>query len=231
VSVLVASFTYYSAWVKSYTITDSDAASAAHEEMEMKKSTFLWVGRSWVVIAAALSSACSDNAPTAATAATAIAPGVAAADLSDGNRLPDLTGCEHLAAPVGSTLLLRTFGIGVQIYHWNGTSWGTATPSATIYADAGGEGEVASHFAGPTWQSNSGGSVVGTVTDRCTPDAASIAWLSLSGVHDGPGIFEKVNFIQRLHTVGGNPPSTSGSFLGEERRVPYTADYLFYEAP
>jgi hypothetical protein len=64
----------------------------------------------------------------------------------------------------------------------------------------------------------------------CTPDAASIPWLSLSAAPDGPGIFADVAFIQRLHTVGGNPPSTPG-FLGEERQVPYTADYLFYKAP
>jgi hypothetical protein len=156
---------------------------------------------------------------------------VAAADLNNGNRLPDLTGCEQLAAPEGSTLVFRGFGIGVQIYHWNGTSWGAATPSATLFADAEGHGAVAAHFAGPTWQSNSGGKVVGTVIDRCTPDAASIPWLSLSGVADGPGVFAKVTFIQRLHTVGGNAPSTSGSDVGEERRVPYTADYLFYKAP
>lgn len=197
----------------------------------MKKTAFLWVGRSSVVIAAALTSACSDTAPTAPSAATATAGRVAAADLSDGNRFPDLTGCEQLAAPAGSTLVLRAFGIGVQIYHWNGTSWGAATPSATLFADAGGHGAVADHFAGPTWQSNSGGKVVGTVTDRCTPDAASIPWLSLSGVADGPGVFAKVTFIQRLHTVGGNAPSTSGSVVGEERRVPYTADYLFYKVP
>jgi hypothetical protein len=195
--------------------------------MKMKKNAFLWVGRSTVVIAAALTSACSGNAPTAAAATSRMA----AADLSNGNRFPDLTGCEHLAAPVGSTLVLRAFGIGVQIYHWNGTSWGAATPSATLYADAAGHGAIADHFAGPTWESHSGGKVVGTVIDRCTPDAASIPWLSLSGAPDGRGIFAKVAFIQRLHTVGGNAPSTSGSTVGEERRVPYTADYLFYTAP
>jgi hypothetical protein len=62
-------------------------------------------------------------------------------------------------------------------------------------------------------------------------DPASIPWLSLSAVADGPGIFHHVTFIQRLHTVGGNAPSTAGTLIGEERRVPYTADYLFYKAP
>jgi hypothetical protein len=180
-----------------------------------------------IVIIAAVSSACGDNTPAAATAPRA----AAIADRNNGNRLPDLTGCEFLAAPDASTLVFSALGVGVQIYHWNGTSWGTATPAATLYADAGLHAVVADHFAGPTWQSNSGGKVVGTVLDRCTPDAASIAWLSLSAVADGPGVFQKVTFIQRLHTVGGNAPSAAGTIIGEERRVPYTADYLFYKAP
>jgi hypothetical protein len=193
----------------------------------VKSTAFLWAGRSLLVITAAVSAACGDTSPSGTTAPRAV--GIAAAGTE--NRRPDLTGCEFLAAPEGSTLLLSALGVGVQIYHWNGTSWGTATPSATLYADQGLHGVVATHFAGPTWQSNSGGRVVGAVLNRCTADAASIQWLSLSGIADGPGIFQQVNFIQRLHTVGGNPPSTAGTIVGEERKIPYTADYLFYKAP
>lgn len=194
----------------------------------MENTAYRWFGRSLVAVTVALASACASDAPVA----TRMSQGATAvADITDGNRLPDLTACPQLAAPVGSTLLLHAFGIGVQIYHWNGTSWGTATPSATIYANAGGQGEIASHFAGPTWQSNSGGRVVGTVANRCIPDPASIAWLALTGVANGPGIFQNVNFIQRLNTVGGNAPSTPGSVIGQEARIPYTADYLFYQAP
>jgi hypothetical protein len=200
--------------------------------MEMRNTALRWFGRASVVAALALASACAGDPTVAPAGGTAKAQGViVTADVSDGNRLPDLTGCEQLAAPVGSTLVLHAYGIGVQIYHWNGTSWGVATPSATLFADQGGQGKVASHFAGPTWQSNSGGNVVGTVANRCTPDAASIAWLSLTGVSDGPGLFAQVTFIQRLNTVGGNAPSTPGSTIGQEAQVPYSADYLFYKAP
>jgi hypothetical protein len=177
---------------------------------------------------AALASACSNEAPVAP--AGAATRGVAVlADVSDGNRLPDLTACPALAAPVGSTLVLHAFGIGFQVYHWNGTSWGAPTPAATIYADAGGHGQVATHFAGPSWQSNSGSKVVGTVLNRCTVDPASIQWLSLSAVPTGNGIFAKVTFIQRLNTAGGIAPATDGTTIGQEARVPYTADYLFYD--
>ena len=190
-----------------------------------------WVGRSLLVGAAALASACSDVTPVAPTSATTARNGAAVADISSGNRLPDLASCPQLAAPEGSTLLFHGFGIGVQIYHWNGTSWGTATPSATIYADAGGQGKVADHFAGPSWQTASGSKVVGTVANRCTPDPASIAWLALSAVAEGDGLFATVNFIQRLNTVGGNAPSTPGTVIGQEAQIPYSADYLFYRAP
>ena len=192
----------------------------------MKQTALRWLGRYIVLVAAALSSACAADTPLAPVDRAAVA-----ADIVDGNRLPDLASCGKLAAPAGSTLVLRAFGIGFQVYHWNGTSWGPATPSATIYADAGGTGAIATHFAGPTWQSNSGGKVVGTVAERCPVDPASIPWLSLTGVADGPGIFEKVKFIQRLNTVGGNAPSVAGTVIGQEAKVPYTADYLFYQTP
>jgi len=194
----------------------------------MEKTAYRWFGRSLIVVTVALASACANDA----SVATTMGPGVKrVADISDGNGLPDLTACPQLAAPIGSSLVVHAFGIGFQIYHWNGASWGVATPSATIYADASGNGVIASHFAGPTWQSNSGGSVVGTVANRCVPDAASIAWLSLTAIPSGPGVFSKVTFIQRLNTVGGNPPSTPGSTIGQEAKIPYTADYLFYQAP
>jgi hypothetical protein len=196
----------------------------------MRKSALHWLGHSFVIVVAALASACAADAPVNPVGVAKTAPGgTDVRDVSAGNRLPDLAACPELVAPVGSTLVLHAFGVGVQIYHWNGASWGVAVPSATLYADAGEHGVVATHFAGPTWQSNSGGTVVGTVANRCIPDPASIAWLSLTAVPEGAGVFAKVTFIQRLNTVGGNPPATAGTVIGQEARIPYTADYLFYD--
>ena len=196
----------------------------------MKRTFVRWIGSSMFVGLAALATACSNEAPIAPHGASQ--RGVAAlADITDGNRLPDLSACPQLSAPEGSTLVLHAFGIGFQVYHWNGTSWGAPTPAATIYADAGGNGQIATHFAGPSWQSNSGSKVVGTVANRCTVDPASIQWLSLTAVPSGDGIFANVTFIQRLNTAGGLAPATPGTTIGQEARVPYTADYLFYDAP
>jgi hypothetical protein len=71
---------------------------------------------------------------------------------------------------------------------------------------------------------------VGAVVDRCTHDASAIPWLLLRAVSsEGPGVFDGVTYIQRINTVGGNAPAQAGGVVGEEARVPYTTEYLFYK--
>src|SRR5690606_19869104 len=142
-----------------------------------------------------------------------------------------LGACQNLQAPEGNKVAFYTYAEGAQIYRWNGTSWTFVAPDATLYADAGYHSVVGTHYAGPTWESASGSKVVAAVVDRCTPDPDSIAWLLLGAVsNEGPGIFNRVTFIQRVNTVGGNAPSEPGDFAGEEARVPYTTEYVFYRA-
>ena len=45
---------------------------------------------------------------------------------------------------------------------------------------------------------------------------------------EGPGIFARTTYIQRVNTVGGRAPSTAGTSNGQIVRVPYTAEYYFY---
>ena len=144
---------------------------------------------------------------------------------------PALGDCQTLQVPAGNKLALHTYATGVQIYVWDGASWSFVAPEAELFADAGFKGLVGSHYGGPTWESHSGSKVVGTVLERCTPDPAAIAWLLLGAVSsEGPGIFQRVTFIQRVNTVGGNAPTDPGSVVGQEARVPYTTEYLFYRA-
>ena len=146
--------------------------------------------------------------------------------------LPDLGSCPALKPPAGSKLAFHVYAEGVQIYRWNGTSWAFVAPEAELYADVGGKGMVGTHYAGPTWESLSGSKVVGTVLERCTPDANAIPWLLLGALSsEGPGIYHRVAFIQRVNTVGGLAPSMAGSVVGEVTRVPYTTEYYFYRAP
>lgn len=188
------------------------------------------IGRSLAaVVTAALVAAC-DTGTTGPDRTSAMRLDVAASadESGDALRAVDLGTCDSLQPPAGTILVARMFAEGVQVYRWNGASWAFVAPSATLYADAAMTGVLGTHFAGPTWQSVSGGTVVGAASKRCTPDASAIPWLLLTATPDGPGIFEKVAFIQRLNTVGGIAPAQAGRFVGDRRAVPYTATYTFY---
>ena len=152
------------------------------------------------------------------------------AEPGNDNRAPELVGdCARLRVEEGNKVIAHGYAIGVQIYRWDGTAWVFVAPQALLYEDPDFHGEFATHFAGPTWESNSGSSVVGTtVLERCTPDPDSIPWLLLKASSEGPGIFAGVTFVQRVNTAGGKAPADPGDFVGDEVEVPYTAEYFFY---
>lgn len=190
---------------------------------------------SFIMAASALIAGCAGEAPlsptspapvTAATQGDVVAMSTAA---GNGQRGVDLGACSNLQSPSGSKLAFHVYAAGVQIYRWNGTSWVFVAPSAVLSADAGGHSTVGTHYAGPTWESNSGSTVVGTVLERCTVSTSAIQWLALTAVSsDGPGIFDGITFIQRVNTVGGTAPTSPGTFVGQTVNVPYTAEYYFY---
>ena len=155
--------------------------------------------------AAAVLAGCEDETALGPTERPAIAA----------SRDVDLGECDDLGAPEGSTLAFHAF----------------RGPSANLYADAAGTATIGTHYAGPTWESNSGSLVVGRLNTPCEVGPADIPWLLLDGIRsEGPGIFNGVTSIQRVNTVGGRAPTAPGS-LGEVRNVPYTAEYFFYRAP
>jgi hypothetical protein len=147
---------------------------------------------------------------------------------------PDLGNCQDLQVEAGNTVTFHVYAEGVQIYRWDGTSWIFVAPEAVLFAEDGTHAVVGTHFAGPTgptWQSLSGSKVVGDAPNalRCTPDPTAIPWLRLEALStQGPGVFNRVTFLQRLNTVGGIAPSEPGDFDGEIAKVPYTAEYVFY---
>ena len=146
---------------------------------------------------------------------------------ADDNRSPDVPAA--IQVPDGNKVNFHAYAVGVQIYTWNGSAWVFKAPDAILYANAGHDGQVGTHYAGPTWESNNGSKVVGVRVAGATPDATAIPWLLLfAKTSEGPGVFGDVSYIQRVNTVGGLAPSTPGSAVGEEARVPYTAEYFFY---
>ena len=144
---------------------------------------------------------------------------------------PELPGvCAiNLQPRAGTEVYFRVYAIGVQIYRWTGTAWVFVAPSANLYADDGFHGLVGTHYAGPTWESNSGSKVVASRAGDCTPDTSAIPWLILNKAStDGPGIFSEVTQIQRVNTTGGLIPTVPGTIVNQLARVPYTAEYYFY---
>ena len=158
-----------------------------------------------------------------------------AALAQEGGRTPDLPTplCDTIRVEAGHEVAFHTYAVGVQVYRWNGTSWAFDGPVANLYADRGFRGQVGTHYAGPTWESNGGSKVVAARVPNtgCTPDANAIPWLLLKKVTtDGSGIFDGVTFIQRVNTTGGSAPAVPGTFVGQVAEIPYTAEYFFYRA-
>jgi hypothetical protein len=157
-----------------------------------------------------------------------------AAHAGNDNRAPEVPS-QIVVSSETNKVSFHGFGVGFQVYTWNGTSWGNAVPDATLFDEDG--NIVATHFGvpippriNPAWQSNSGSRVIGSLPP--TPvivDTNAIPWLRLEALtSEGPGVFLDTTFIQRVNTTGGKAPSTDGTFVGQVARVPYTADYFFY---
>jgi len=158
---------------------------------------------------------------------------VPAARAVDDTRPPDLPSplCNDVQVPSGNIVAFHVYARGTQIYRWDGTTWVFVAPSAMLFADANYNGQVGIHYAGPTWESNSGSKVVAVRVIGCAPDATAIPWLKLQTVStNGPGIFSSVTYVQRVNTTGGLAPTAPGLSIGEAVEVPYTAEYYFYRA-
>jgi hypothetical protein len=126
-------------------------------------------------------------------------------------------------------VIVHAYALGVQIYRWTGTNWLFIAPEAALFADQGFQGQIGIHYAGPTWEANDASQVVGTRLAGCTPNRGAIPWLKVGATStSGPGRFERVTFVQRVNTIGGTAPAEAGLFVGDEARVPYTAEYYFY---
>jgi hypothetical protein len=88
----------------------------------------------------------------------------------------------------------------------------------------------AKHYAGPTWEAPDGSKIVGKVSaNEPAPKADAIPWLLLSAESSGSGVLAGALFVQRINTSGGVGLTGACPTAGTERRVDYTADYIFYK--
>jgi hypothetical protein len=141
---------------------------------------------------------------------------------------------EQIKPPSGNSPVLTVHAKGDQIYQCslNGgvLSWQLQAPDAKLFDEQG--KIVGNHYSGPIWEYKEGSRVVGRVVNKIdiAPES-SISWLLVEVVaHKGDGLFSNVSFINRINTYGGLPPVPvcDSNHLGSEKRVAYTADYIFY---
>lgn len=144
---------------------------------------------------------------------------------------------QALRPPAGQVAFVEALASGVQIYECaakadqpSAFEWTFRAPEAALVDRAG--RSIGKHYAGPTWESVDGSTVVGDVIARDPgPDKSAIPWLLLTAKStSGSGVFSQTRNIQRLQTVGGIAPAQACTAANAKQmaRVPYTATYYFY---
>jgi Protein of unknown function (DUF3455) len=141
---------------------------------------------------------------------------------------------QELQPAANEQLLLQVHAKGDQIYTCKADgaqfSWTLKEPDAHLF-DKDGK-PFGKHFAGPSWEAADGSRVTGKAAANApSPDAGSIPWLLVKVVsHSGAGVLVPVTSLQRINTKGGKAPASGcdANHVGQELRVPYSADYVFF---
>jgi lipid-A-disaccharide synthase-like uncharacterized protein len=179
----------------------------------------------------------------------ALLPPIAAADIIPPSVPP------NLQVPAGNQAFREGHAIGTQNYIClpsdGGVAWTLVGPQATLFNHR--FRQVITHFLSPnpdesdtpraTWQHSLDTSTVWAAAIASSSDPGFVApgaipWLLLEVVGAQPGPtngdrLTETTFIHRVHTTGGVAPSTGCVELtdvGQRAFVPYTANYVFYEA-
>ena len=164
-------------------------------------------------------------------AAAALAPAAHA-----GPRAPAVPAA--IKPPAGNKPFLVAHAVGVQIYSCQasagGFAWTFVAPRANLYGKNG--KLVATHYAGPTWKTRDGSTVVARRVDGVTVDPTAIPWLLLAATSTTAGPdgnrLGRTTFIQRINTTGGLAPAAAtcnATTAGTVAEVPYTSDYVFWK--
>lgn len=142
---------------------------------------------------------------------------------------------DQIQSPAGEELVLRTHAAGFQIYVCQSGPdgqpiWSLKAPEAELTDQHG--TAIGRHYAGPTWKHHDGSEVIAKAMARVdAPDPGAIPWVLLAATgHSGNGVLSRVTTIQRIHTVGGQPPASGcdETNLGAEFKSSYSAEYYFY---
>ncbi len=160
--------------------------------------------------------------------ATVVSVLASQAALAQGVRIP-----AAIEAP-GLKAYIEAAATGFQVYTCGrnaagAMAWTLKAPDAKLFDNN--KKQIGTHYAGPTWEANDGGKVVGAAKASApAPDGKAVPWLLLEvKSHEGTGMFTEAKAIQRISTAGGLAPATGcdAAHANAESRVPYTATYLF----
>jgi hypothetical protein len=137
-----------------------------------------------------------------------------------------------LVPPQPVSLVGKYVAKGVQIYvctvKGSASEWDFKAPEAELI-DAQGR-SFAKHYGGPTWEARDGSKIVGKIlASEPAPKKGAIPWLLLAAKSSGSGALDGTRFVQRVNTSGGVGLMGACPTVGTERRVEYTADYIFYK--
>ena len=164
---------------------------------------------------------------------------------ASGTMAQDVVLPENLDVPVGYSLYRCADVLGRQIYELINGEYVLVEPSATLFRQGSEQlKEIGTFEAGPTWEFNSGKTIVAQrVLAQLTVDPNALDWLLIEGVV-APGVFE---YIKQTNTVGGLPPPDSFSFSYSQSfpmdsmsmsmsfsfpqrtiEVPFSAEHCFY---
>jgi hypothetical protein len=165
----------------------------------------------------------------------------------------------NLRVPAGHTAFLKGTAMGTQNYMClpseTGLAWTFLAPQATVFMTFqwfGGNAsqQILTHFLSPnpveggvaraTWQSSLDtssvwGKKIAESSDPAYVAPAAIPWflLQAEGTQRGPmgGMtLAKTTYIQRINTAGGITPEGGCTGAGAMQFVPYSAEYVFYQA-
>lgn len=145
---------------------------------------------------------------------------------------------EPVRVPEGHVQKAWSLGVGEVTYACRektdqpgAYAWVFVAPAANLL-DAQ-QKPMGKYYAGPTWEANDG-SKVGGKQVAVAPSAPGNLPLQLVKANPatGAGLLADVTYIQRLNTVGGVAPARvcDAASLGQEQKVAYQADYVYYRA-
>ncbi|HZT42309.1 MAG TPA: DUF3455 domain-containing protein [Chthonomonadaceae bacterium] len=146
-------------------------------------------------------------------------------------------GSGDITPPDGQVKLFSAQGKGVQIYISKAKEagkfeWVLKEPKAKLY-DHNGK-EFGRHYKGPAWEAKDHSKVLAKkIKQSASPESTAIPWLLLESTdHTGSqhGLLSKVAYIQRIDTTGGVSPTEAPKRAGIQKRVSYTATYVFWGA-